>query len=88
MQEVDGSSPFIFTKTPPSAAIIGVIAQLVERLNGIQEVMGSTPISSTTKKAPTKGAFFTMLLGWRTHVGSPRCKATARADCIGLFKAF
>ena len=28
----------------------GVIAQLVARLNGIQKVRGSTPLSSTTKK--------------------------------------
>jgi hypothetical protein len=27
----------------------GAIAQLVERLNGIQEVSGSTPLSSTNK---------------------------------------
>ena len=28
---------------------LGAIAQLVERLNGIQEVSGSTPLSSTNK---------------------------------------
>ncbi len=30
---------------------LGVIAQLVERLNGIQKVSGSIPLSSTTSKA-------------------------------------
>ena len=42
--------------------ICGGIAQLGERLHGMQEVIGSIPISSTThvtKKAP-KGAFFVL----------------------------
>jgi hypothetical protein len=33
---------------PKAAALIGAIAQLGERLNGIQEVRGSTPLGSTT----------------------------------------
>ena len=33
----------------------GGIAQLVERLNGIQEVRGSTPLTSTTYKNPFRG---------------------------------
>ncbi|CCO07490.1 hypothetical protein DESHY_110434 [Desulforamulus hydrothermalis Lam5 = DSM 18033] len=35
----------------------GGIAQLGERLNGIQEVSGSIPLVSTTQKAPVIGAF-------------------------------
>ena len=35
----------------------GVLAQLVERLNGIEKVSGSNPICSI-KKAPISGAFF------------------------------
>ena len=31
----------------PGGPDLGAIAQLVERLNGIQEVSGSTPLSST-----------------------------------------
>jgi|YelNatPaOPRAMG01_1025707.scaffolds.fasta_scaffold27598_4 hypothetical protein len=37
---------------PPGASIsgpVGAIAQLGERLNGIQEVRGSTPLGSTIK---------------------------------------
>ena len=30
----------------------GVVAQLVERLNGIQEVRGSNPLGSTIRFAP------------------------------------
>ena len=39
------------------AALDGVVAQLVERLNGIQEVRGSNPLGSTTliSKARTMG---------------------------------
>ena len=36
----------------------GVIAQLGERLNGIQEVSGSIPLSSTNSKNRPKGRFF------------------------------
>ena len=32
----------------------GVVAQLVERLNGIQEVRGSNPLGSTIRKTPVK----------------------------------
>ncbi len=34
-----------------SAAPVGVVAQLVERLNGIQEVRGSNPLGSTTSQS-------------------------------------
>jgi hypothetical protein len=39
---------------------LGAIAQLVERLNGIQEVSGSTPLSSTMKprSQPLRGFAF------------------------------
>ena len=36
--------PALFRRLPQC----GAIAQLVERLNGIQEVSGSTPLGSTT----------------------------------------
>ena len=36
----------------------GVIAQLGERLNGIQEVSGSIPLSSTNSKKPTEWSVF------------------------------
>jgi hypothetical protein len=38
---------------------IGELAQLVERLHGMQEVSGSTPLFSTTfkNKGTTRGAF-------------------------------
>lgn len=35
----------------------GGIAQLVERLNGIQKVMGSTPFTSTRKTPGQPGVF-------------------------------
>ena len=41
----------------------GVLAQLVERLNGIEEVRGSNPLGSTFKKwcrSPTKGQHYRM----------------------------
>lgn len=37
---------------------IGVIAQLVARLNGIQKVRGSTPLSSTTIQVVAAWFFF------------------------------
>ena len=37
---------------------LGAIAQLVERLNGIQEVSGSTPLSSTINPSPDDGGGF------------------------------
>ena len=36
----------------------GVLAQLVERLHGMQEVSGSTPLSSTIKQSSPCGSFF------------------------------
>ena len=36
----------------------GVIAQLVARLNGIQKVRGSNPLSSTTSRALLRRCFF------------------------------
>ena len=40
------SCRYIFTEEAPCLGS-GGIAQLVERLNGIQEVRGSTPLTST-----------------------------------------
>jgi hypothetical protein len=34
----------------PLSPVYGVLAQLVERLNGIEEVRGSNPLGSTTCK--------------------------------------
>ncbi len=43
----------------PKYQIFGGIAQLVERLNGIQEVAGSTPTISTIKnRGRTRGSFY------------------------------
>ena len=39
----------------------GVLAQLVERLNGIEEVNGSIPLGSTILKAAVKGGLFVLL---------------------------
>ena len=39
---------------PFSLAFRGAVAQLGERLNGIQEVVGSIPISSTNLRYPSK----------------------------------
>ena len=36
--------------TPTAAATFGVLAQLVERLNGIEEVRGSNPLGSSSFK--------------------------------------
>ena len=36
----------------------GGVAQLVERLNGIQEVRGSTPLISTKAKTPRMRRFY------------------------------
>ena len=38
--------------------MLGVIAQLVARLNGIHEVTSSNLVSSTKKKAPERVLFF------------------------------
>ena len=52
MREVTGSSPVVPTKakTSPWEVFDGGIAQLVERLNGIQEVTCSTHAISTKSK--------------------------------------
>ncbi len=62
MREVTGSSPVVPTirahraKTSSSEVFYGGIAQLVERLNGIQEVTCSTHAISTTER--TASPFF------------------------------
>ena len=56
MREVQGSSPCASTRMQSIETGIlfvttyGGIAQLVERLNGIQEVAGSTPTISTKRE--------------------------------------
>ena len=40
---------------------LGVIAQLGERLNGIQEVRSSILLSSTNSKTVLRGRFFTTM---------------------------
>ena len=42
-------------KTTYIRRAFGAVAQMGERLNGIQEVVGSSPISSTNK--PSEGAY-------------------------------
>jgi hypothetical protein len=42
-------------------ALDGVVAQLVERLNGIQEVRGSNPLGSTS---PLKNLHFDLISIW------------------------
>ena len=46
---------------------LGGVAHLGERLNGIQEVVGSIPIISTRKKARRQSCFF--VLSGRGHLG-------------------
>ena len=52
---------------------LGVIAQLVERLNGIEEVWGSNPHGSTKRflDKPSKKEFGLNLMGGRTLVRLP-----------------
>ncbi len=45
-------------KTKRKPDFLGAIAQLGERLNGIQEVGGSIPPGSTKLKAARRGGFF------------------------------
>src|SRR4029453_5778737 len=40
--------PFRLSRTLSPRRVYGAVAQLGERLNGIQEVAGSTPVSSTS----------------------------------------
>ena len=52
----------------------GAIAQLVERLHGMQEVVGSIPTSSTIKSLSSRGLGhcpFTAATGVRIPVGTP-----------------
>ena len=49
----------ILSKSAAPTTLCGGIAQLGERLNGIQEVSGSIPLISTTKrKTPIRVSFF------------------------------
>ena len=50
---LDGRYAFLYNRKNN-----GVIAQLVARLNGIQKVRGSTPLSSTKKSASSSLADF------------------------------
>ena len=42
----------------------GAVAQLGERLNGIQEVRGSIPLGSTKKNTPDNSSSFTHCWKW------------------------
>ncbi len=60
MQGVGGSNPLVFTTKALVARVLfsyGGVAQLGERLNGIQEVMGSIPTISTRIKKKNKKPF-------------------------------
>ena len=60
--------------------IFGGIAQLGERLNGIQEVSGSIPLISTKKKDMTVGHVF--LFGFRSRCSTPRYfKCSGQVNC-------
>ena len=48
-------------------SLTGVLAQLVERLNGIEEVTGSNPVGSTPFYLSTKGWFRRFYDGFMTH---------------------
>src|SRR5438105_15226625 len=57
----------------------GVLAQLVERLNGIEEVRGSNPLGSTLKKwsrSPTKGN----TIGCTSRVRNPLGSIISRSE--------
>ena len=56
----------------------GALAQLVERFNGIEEVSGSTPLSSTIKKASHLGGFFNGGI-WVEPRGSARAERPSDA---------
>ena len=47
MEKIHFDNSHQHDKLPPTLA--GVVAQLVERLNGIQEVRGSNPLGSTIR---------------------------------------
>ena len=53
----------------------GAIAQLGERLHGMQEVSGSIPLTSTNRKSPSSRGLghrpFTAVTGVRIPVGTP-----------------
>ena len=60
---------------------LGGVAQLVERLNGIQEVRGSTPLISTTaKKKRTRFYRVLFLFGDSAR----RCRAACGVNPFGL----
>ena len=53
----------------------GELAQLVERLHGMQEVSGSTPLFSTSFKPP-KGGFFHAHFYWSFSYKFSDCNIT------------
>ena len=52
----------------------GAVAQLGERLNGIQEVVGSIPIGSTTLRQG---------FGWQANFSTARCRDATPFECEG-----
>ena len=63
----------------------GGIAQLGERLNGIQEVSGSIPLTSTKKRRPTGSFFYWQVLWERSAekaVRQPSDRQTVYADAM------
>ncbi len=58
----------------PVAASVGALAQLVERLNGIEEVSGSNPLGSTPRKpvsASRRGRFSRFQHSWKIDPSRP-----------------
>ena len=68
---------------------LGGVAHLGERLNGIQEVVGSIPIISTKRKKGTGGRSLTGTKSglWATGTAAKRLGDTLRASCIVIVLA-
>ncbi len=67
----------------------GAIAQLVERLHGMQEAVGSIPTSSTIKSLSSRGLGhcpFTAATGVRIPVGTPYLRSLHHVMQAFLFR--
>ena len=74
----DESPVDLFAGRPaPAEAGCGAIAQLGERLNGIQEVRGSTPLGSTN--------FFQALISLKFKARAPCVHVDSHPSSISLF---
>ena len=72
---------------------LGAVAQLAERLHGMQEVRGSIPLSSTTCYAARVFCFCTLSLSEREpvlsnkEIGKWTLQCLSRFDLIGFWQA-